>query len=86
MNAKVLATIMFVLVPCLALAQSSDQTKSRMTQSGDQAGQGAPAGKNGNGSDANGAATPGGGGRRKRDHRAIVQALSGSVNKTASVS
>jgi hypothetical protein len=61
MNAKVLATIMFVLVPCLALAQSSDQTKSRMTQSGDQAGQGASAGKNGNGSDANGAATPGGG-------------------------
>jgi hypothetical protein len=52
---------MFVPVPCLALAQSSDQTKSRMTQSGDQAGQGASAGKGGNGSDANGAATPGGG-------------------------
>ena len=52
---------MFVPVPCLALAQSSDQTKSKMTQSGDQAGQGASAGKGGNGSDANGAATPGGG-------------------------
>ena len=52
MNAKVLATVMLVLVPCLALAQSSDQTKSRMTQSGDQAGQGASAGRSGNGSGA----------------------------------
>jgi hypothetical protein len=57
MNPKVLATMMLVLVPGLALAQSSDQTKSKTTQSGNEAGQ--RPGKNGNGSDANGAATPG---------------------------
>jgi hypothetical protein len=57
MNAKVLATMMFALLPSAALAQSSDQTKSQANQSG---GQGAPAGTNGNGSDANGASTPGG--------------------------
>jgi hypothetical protein len=60
MNAKVLATIMFALLPSLALAQSSDQTKGKPNQSGNESGQGSPAGKNGNGSDANGAATPGG--------------------------
>ena len=57
MNAKVLATMIFALLPSAALAQSTDQTKSPANQSG---GQGTPAGKNGNGSDANGAATPGG--------------------------
>jgi hypothetical protein len=59
MNAKVLATIMFALLPSLALAQSSDQTKTNANQSGNEAGQGSAPGKNGNGSDANGAATPG---------------------------
>ena len=58
MNAKVLATIMFALLPSLALAQSSDQTKTSANQSGN-AGQSSAPGKNGNGSDANGAATPG---------------------------
>jgi hypothetical protein len=56
MNAKVLLTIVFALLPSLALAQSSDQTKSKANQ----AGQASAPGKNGNGSDANGAATPGG--------------------------
>jgi hypothetical protein len=60
MNAKVLATIMFVLVPTLAVAQSSDQKQSKTNQSGNSAGQGSSPGKNGNGSDANGAATPSG--------------------------
>jgi hypothetical protein len=60
MNAKVLATMMFALLPSVALAQSSDATKSQANQSGNGSGQGTPAGKNGNGSDANGAATPGG--------------------------
>ena len=54
MNAKLLATIMFALLPNLALAQSSDQTKSKTNQSGNERGSSAP-GKNGNGSDANGA-------------------------------
>ncbi len=54
MIAKVLATIMFALLPSLALAQSSDQTEGKTNQSGNEAGQ-AP-GRNGKGSDANGAA------------------------------
>jgi hypothetical protein len=57
MNAKVLVTTMFALLQTAALAQSGDQTKSQANQSG---GQGTPAGKNGNGSDANGASTPAG--------------------------
>ncbi len=60
MKAKVLAAIMFVLVPSLALAQSSDQKQGKMNQSGNEDGQASAPGKNGNGSDANGAATPGG--------------------------
>jgi hypothetical protein len=55
---KVLAAIMFALLPNLALAQASDQTQGKTNQSGNEAGS-AP-GKNGNGSDGNGAATPGG--------------------------
>jgi hypothetical protein len=62
MDAKILATMMFVLAPSLALAQSSDQTAAKTKQSGNESGQGQTAGKNGNGSDANGAETPGGGG------------------------
>jgi hypothetical protein len=62
MNARVLVTIVFALLPSLALAQSSDQTKSKANQSGDEIGQASAPGKNGNGSDANGAATPGGAG------------------------
>jgi hypothetical protein len=58
MNAKVLATITLALFPGLALAQSGDQTKTNTTQSGKEAGQGSAPGKNGNGSDANGASTP----------------------------
>ena len=59
-NAKVLATVMFALLPGLAFAQSSDQTKNAANQPGGAAAQGSTAGKNGNGSDANGASTPGG--------------------------
>jgi hypothetical protein len=62
MNAKVLATMVFALLPSLALAQSSDQTKSKANQAGNETGQASAPGKNGNGSDANGAATPGGAG------------------------
>jgi hypothetical protein len=62
MNAKVLLTIVFALLPSLALAQSSDQTKNKANQSGNETGQAWAPGKNGNGSDANGAATPGGAG------------------------
>jgi hypothetical protein len=58
MNAKVLATMIFALLPNLSLAQSSDQTKSKADPSGNEASQGSAPGKNGNGSDANGAATP----------------------------
>lgn len=60
MNAKILAALMFSILLSLALAQPSDETKSQANQSSNQRGQGTPAGKNGNGSDANGAATPGG--------------------------
>jgi hypothetical protein len=60
MIAKVLASIMFALLPNLALAQSSDQTKSKANPYGNEAGRGTPAGRTGNGSDANGAATPSG--------------------------
>ena len=62
MNAKVLATIVVLLAPSLALAQSSDQTQGKANQSGKGADQGPPPGRNGNGSDANGAATPSGAG------------------------
>jgi hypothetical protein len=62
MNAKVLVTIVFALLPSLALAQSSDQKKNNANPSGNETGQGSAPGKNGNGSDANGAATPGGAG------------------------
>lgn len=60
MNAKVPAAVILVLVPNLALAQSNDQTQGKGNQSGKEAGQGDSRGKNGNGSDANGAAIPGG--------------------------
>jgi hypothetical protein len=60
MNGKVLATMMFALLPSLALAQSSDQRKSQANQSGNGSGQASAPGKNGNGSDANGATTPDG--------------------------
>jgi hypothetical protein len=60
MNAKVLATLVFALLPSAALAQSSDQTKGKANPSRNETGQGSAPGKNGNGSDANGAATPGG--------------------------
>ena len=62
MNARVLVTIAFALLPSLALAQSSDQTKNNANQSGNETGQASAPGKNGNGSDANGAVTPGGAG------------------------
>jgi hypothetical protein len=60
MNARVLVTLAFALLASLALAQSSDQTKNNANQSGNETGQASAPGKNGNGSDANGAATPGG--------------------------
>ena len=52
MNAKVLATLMFALVPSLASAQSGDQAQGKPNQSGNEAGQASASGKNGNGSDA----------------------------------
>jgi hypothetical protein len=39
MNAKVLATLVFALLPSAALAQSSDQTKGKANESGNEAGQ-----------------------------------------------
>ena len=68
MNAKVLATIMFALLPSVALAQSSDQTKSQREPIGE-ASRATPAGKNGNGSDANGACDAG---RRESDANATT--------------
>ncbi len=83
MNAKVIATFMFALLPNLALAESGDQTRGKTKQSDNESAQGSPAGKNGNGSDANGAATPGGAESDANAISTIVKAsVSGAVNKT----
>jgi hypothetical protein len=62
MNAKILGTIVFVLVPGLALAQTSDQTLASIDKSGAQASLRGPwLGSRANGSDGNGCMTPSGG-------------------------
>jgi hypothetical protein len=58
MTARVLSAMVFLLIPTLAPAQVS-QTQGKTDQARDEAGKPSPAqGKNGNGSDGNGGATP----------------------------
>ena len=58
MTARVLAAIVFLLIPTLAPAQVS-QTQGKTDLARNEAGQPSPSqGKNGNGSDGNGASTP----------------------------
>jgi hypothetical protein len=57
MNAKILGTIVFVLVPSLALAQTAGETLASVGKSGAQV----RLGSGGNGSDGNGSITPSGG-------------------------
>jgi hypothetical protein len=62
MNAKILAMLVFVLVPSLALAQSGGQTVASVDKAGAQVGQrGLWLGSGANGSDGNGCVTPSGG-------------------------
>ena len=62
MNAKILGTIVFVLIPSLALAQSGGQTLASVDKSAAQARQIEPwLGSGANGSDGNGCMTPSGG-------------------------
>ena len=59
MNAKILGTIVFVLIPSLALAQSAGQTLVGVDKSGAQVSQGGLwLGSGGNGSDGAGSITP----------------------------
>ena len=59
LNAKILGTIVFVLVPSLALAQSAGETLASVDKSGAQASPPGPwLGSGGNGSDGNGSITP----------------------------
>ncbi len=55
MNIKILATIVFVLVPGLALAQSAGETLANVTKASSP---GPWLGSGGNGSDGNGSITP----------------------------
>ena len=62
MNAKILAMLVFVLVPSLALAQSGGQTVASVEKSGAQVSQTGPwLGSGANGSDGAGCVTPSGG-------------------------
>ena len=62
LSAKILGTIVFVLVPNLVLAQTGDQTLASVDKSAAQVSQPAPwLGSGGNGSDGNGSITPSGG-------------------------
>jgi hypothetical protein len=62
MNAKILGTIVFVLIPSLALAQTGGETLASVDKSGAQVSQrGLWLGSGGNGSDGNGSITPSGG-------------------------
>jgi hypothetical protein len=62
MNAKILATVLFVVIPSLALAQTGGQTLASVDKSSDQASSHAPwLGSGANGSDGNGCMTPSGG-------------------------
>jgi hypothetical protein len=61
-NAKILGTIVFVLVPSVALAQYGRQTLSSIDKSSTQVSQRGPwLGSGGNGSDGAGSITPSGG-------------------------
>ena len=62
MNAKILGTVVFVLIPSLALAQTGGETLASVDKSGAQVSQrGLWLGSGGNGSDGNGSITPSGG-------------------------
>jgi hypothetical protein len=62
MNAKILGTIVFVLIPGLALAQTAGETLASVDKSGAQVSQREPwLGSGANGSDGNGCVTPSGG-------------------------
>ena len=62
MSAKVLGTIVFALVPGLALAQTGGQTLASTDKSAARVSQSAPwVGSGANGSDGNGSITPSGG-------------------------
>ena len=62
MSAKIFGTIVFVLVPSLALAQTSGETLASVDKSGAEVSQRGPwLGSGANGSDGNGCMTPSGG-------------------------
>jgi hypothetical protein len=62
MNAKILGTMVFVLIPSLALAQTGAQTLASVDKSGSQVSSRGPwPGSGANGSDGNGCMTPSGG-------------------------
>ena len=62
MNAKILGTIVFVLIPSLALAQTAGETLASIDKSAAQVRQIEPwLGSGANGSDGNGSITPSGG-------------------------
>ena len=62
MNVKILGTVVFVLVPSLALAQTGGETMASVDKSGAQVSQRGPwLGSGANGSDGAGCMTPSGG-------------------------
>lgn len=62
MNAKILGMLVFVLIPGLALAQTTGETVASVDKSGAQVSQLGPwLGSGANGSDGNGCVTPSGG-------------------------
>jgi hypothetical protein len=62
MNAKILATLVFVVLPSLAFAQTGGQTLASVDKSSDQVSSHAPwLGSGANGSDGAGCVTPSGG-------------------------
>jgi hypothetical protein len=62
MNAKILGTMLLVLIPSLALAQAGGETMASVDKSGGQVSQRVPwPGSGANGSDGNGCMTPSGG-------------------------
>jgi hypothetical protein len=62
MNAKILGTVVLVLIPTLALAQNGGETLASVDKSDAQVSQRAPwLGSGANGSDGNGSTTPSGG-------------------------
>jgi hypothetical protein len=62
MSVKIFGTVVFVLVPSLALAQTSGETLASVDKSGAQVSQRGPSlGSGANGSDGNGCMTPSGG-------------------------